>query len=258
MAASRAGRAVAWAVQRRALARWGRRAARADSAPLSELRRQAAEAQALRAALERLLLEAGTRLALPRIGAEAAVLPAGTDWHWRPPFWRGPFPGTGLAAVESQTRLGDGLAVFHDCRDSALTLRQLRNRSEDDLAPFALRLDVLDFDGSFLSLALDLPPESCAGLQKRHLVRLELALETERPLEIFARLNIRHGPNVEQQVHELPARSGRVAVEFDLAYTRLNEKRVEAAWLDLIFDRPAMNQIVLSDLVLARYPRAEV
>jgi hypothetical protein len=47
-------------------------------------------------------------------------------------------------------------------------------------------------------------------------------------------------------------------VEFDLAYTKLNEKRVDSMWLDLIFEGPQMNQVTLRDLTLSRRPRADV
>jgi hypothetical protein len=47
-------------------------------------------------------------------------------------------------------------------------------------------------------------------------------------------------------------------VEFDLAYTKLNEKRVEKMWLDLIFEGPQMNQVVLRDLTFSRRKRAEL
>ncbi len=73
----------------------------------------------------------------------------------------------------------------------------------------------------------------------------------EKPLEIFARLNIKHGPNTEQIVRELPLSKDNIVVEFDLAYTKLNENRVENIWLDLIFEGgPEMNQVILrgSDL----------
>ena len=45
-------------------------------------------------------------------------------------------------------------------------------------------------------------------------------------------------------------------VEFDLAYSGLDENRVERAWLDLIFEAPEMNQVMLRDLNMARYRRA--
>lgn len=254
----------AWerALDRGALRRWTRAVRRAPQAELGLLRRDADRARVLQARLAEVVACAEGRLALPRLGSTAFPRPGGTDWAWRPRLWRGPLEGRGLAGVESRTRIGDEATLFHDCRVSELTLRQLRNAREGDLAPFALALDVFRFDGSFLSLALDLPPEACEGLKRRHLVRLDVALELERPLEVFARLNVRHGPNTESIVRELPlhqaGRDGAVFVEFDLAYSKLNERRVETMWLDLILEGPEMNRVVLRDLTMARYPRAEL
>lgn len=91
-----------------------------------------------------------------------------------------------------------------------------------------------------------------------HLLRMEVIVEVEKPLEIFARLNVRHGPNTEQIVREQPLSDDKIMVEFDLAYTKLNEKRVEAMWIDLIFEGPEMNQVMLRDLTFSRNPRAEL
>ena len=114
------------------------------------------------------------------------------------------------------------------------------------------------FDGSYLSLVVDLPTAAVTGLRLKHLIRLDVIVEMEKPLEIFARLNIKHGPNVEQIVRELPLNEEEVMVEFDLAYARMNEKRVERMWVDLIFERPEMNQIILRDVTFSRRPRAEL
>ncbi|MEM6564948.1 MAG: DUF6478 family protein, partial [Pseudomonadota bacterium] len=46
--------------------------------------------------------------------------------------------------------------------------------------------------------------------------------------------------------------------EFDLAYANVNEKRIEKAWLDLIFENPRMNQVTLRDLTFSRRPRAQL
>jgi len=46
-------------------------------------------------------------------------------------------------------------------------------------------------------------------------------------------------------------------VEFDLAHTEINEKRLEGMWIDLIFDGPAMNEINLRDVTFSRRPRAD-
>jgi hypothetical protein len=117
-------------------------------------------------------------------------------------------------------------------------------------------MDVFKFDGSFLSLVIDLPAEAVEGLRKTHLIGMNAIVETEKPLEIFARLNIRHGPNTEQIVRELPLNQENTTVEFDLAYSKLNEKRVDRAWIDLIFEGPEMNQVTVRDLTFSRRPRA--
>ena len=243
---------------RGALRRWTRLAERAGSMGLDDLQLVRGRAWGLRRQLDRVLHEAEGRLALPVIGTNAILRPMGTDWAWRPPFWRGLVAVPGMASVPGKAQIAEGLTVFHDCRRSELTLRQVRNAREADLAPFGLRMDVFRFDGSFLSLVIDLPDEAVQGLKLRHLIRLTAIVEMERPLEIFARLNVRHGPNLEQIVRELPLTEGEVMVEFDLAYTKMNEKRVEKLWIDLIFEGPEMNQIILRDVTLTRRPRAEL
>ena len=242
----------------RVLRRWSRAARKASTAELLTLRTQRQQARALSSRLAELIHVADSRLALPRIGSNAFPRPGGTLWSWRPQVWRGPLPRKGMTAVASRTTLGDEVTLFHDCEISELTLRQLRNIREEDLAPFGLRIDVFRFDGSFLSLVLDLPPEAIHGMNRRQIVRVSIILEVEKPLEIFARLNIKHGPNTETMVHELPLVRGEAIVEFDLAYCDLNEKRIEKAWLDLIFEGPEMNQITLRDVTVCRYPRADI
>ena len=142
---------------RRARAFWSRAALAAGTTDLSVLRTQRNEARILRQKLDELSHQADGRLALPRIGSTSFPKPAGTDWSWRPQVWRGALPFKGLSAVDSKTMLGDEVTVFHDCQISELTLRQLRNYREADLAPFGLRMDVFRFDGSFLSLVLNMP-----------------------------------------------------------------------------------------------------
>lgn len=245
-------------IHRRVLARWADAAGAAPVEELSTLRRQLTRAKQLRSKLDQLIFVADGRLALPRIGANAFPKPGGTDWSWRPNLWRGPLPVKGMSSVQTRQQIGDEITVFHDCEISELTFRQLRNDRESDLAPFGLRMDVFRFDGSFLSLVLDLPDSAAHGIRKRHLLRLDTIVELEKPLEIFARLNIKHGPNTEQIVRELPLGSDEIMVEFDLAYTSMNEKRVEAIWVDLIFEGPEMNQVTIRDVTFSRYPRAEL
>ena len=243
---------------RRALARWAAVANDAPGMGLDALRSLRTRARQMRRELDRVIHQAEYRLALPVIGATAIRKPMGSDWAWRPDLWKGQIPVPGMSSVAGRTQICDGATIFHDCRRTELTVRQIRNTREADVAPFGFRMDVFKFDGSFLSLVMDLPPEAAQGLRLRHLIRLDVIVEMEKPLEIFARLNIKHGPNVEQMVRELPLNEVEVMVEFDLAYTKVNEKRIEKLWLDLIFEGPEMNQIILRDVTVSRRPRAEL
>ncbi|APE44913.1 hypothetical protein BOO69_16990 [Sulfitobacter alexandrii] len=242
----------------RNIQRWARAARLAGKTELPQLRRQRNRARMLKFHLDKLIHTADERLALPMIGSTSFPKPHNADWAWRPELWRGPLSTPGLSSVQTKSLLGNEVTLFHDCDYSELTLRQLRNLREADLAPYGLRLDVFKFDGSFLSLVIDLPEEGVIGLKRTHLLRMDAIVELEMPLEIFARLNIRHGPNTEQIVRELPLNEENHRVEFDLAYSNLNEKRVERAWVDVIFEGPQMNQVILRDLTFSRRPRAQL
>jgi len=245
-------------LHRRVVSRWEAAARRAPKQRLADLRQARVRALQLRQVLDRVIYVADSRLMLPLIGSSAFQKPLHSDWAWRPQLWRGRVAPPGRAAAPTKAMFGDEVTLFHDCRMSELTVRQIRNTHEADLAPFGLRMDVFNFDGSFLSLVIDLPPDAVRGLKRKHLIRMTSVVETEYPLEIFARLNVRHGPNTEQMVRELPLGKNEIVVEFDLAYTKLNEKRVEAAWVDLIFEGPRMNQVILRDVTFSRRPRAEL
>lgn len=245
-------------LHRSAIARWANAARGATSADLDVLRDQRYRARQIRAHVDELMHVADSRLALPRIGSNAFTRPGGTEWSWRPRLWRGPLARKGMSAVPSKMEVGEEVTVFHDCKISELTLRQIRNTREADLAPFGLRMDVFRFDGSFLSVVIDAPQTACEGLQRRHIVRVNAIMEVEKPIEIFARLNIKHGPNTEQLVLELPHGQEDSMVEFDLGYSELNEKRIERMWLDLIFESPEMNQVTIRDITFCRYTRAEI
>lgn len=242
----------------RSIAKWARISRMARSADLMGLRRQRLRARQLKAHLDQLIHIADERLSLPLEGSTSFPKPHNADWAWRPELWRGRLPTPGLSAAETRAMLGNEVTLFHDCAFSELTLRQLRNLRAEDLSPYGLRMDVFRFDGSFLSLVVDLPDDGVDGLKRTHLIRMDVIVELEKPIEIFARLNIKNGPNTEQIVRELDLTQDQTIVEFDLAYSNLNERRVEGAWIDLIFEGPEMNQVILRDLTFSRRPRAQI
>lgn len=248
-------RLIARLAEGRTLRLWQRAADAAQSAELHHLRDLRDRARRTRREIDRLLAATESRLALPHVGSNAMQRPEGADWLWRPEPWRLPLDAHGTAGPGPRTVLAPGVALCHDCPLREIALRQERTSRAGDLAPFALLLEVLGFRGSFLSLALDLPVGALAGLRREHVFSVTLDAEAERPTQIVARLNVTHGPNTEQILTTLPVGSGAVA-EFDLGHSRVNVRRIEKVWLDLIVGDPANNALRLGDLTMSRRPRA--
>ena len=249
-------------VRARAARQWEGFAEQTGGLSMGRLRALQDEAGGLRRSLDRFLTHAQLRLDGAARAADVLNLPGGTDWRWRPSFLSTPTTPSGIAAPQSGTRLGDEAAIWHDCAARALILRQTSNRSAADLAPYGLLLETMGFSGSYLSISIDLPPEALAGLTRSHIVRLDATLSVERPMSIYGRLNIGHGPNTDELLRHLgdlvPGVTEALVIEFDLHYVEMNEKRLEKLWLDLIFEAPQMNAVRLRDAFLSRHLRAEI
>lgn len=257
MAGKLAGLIEKWRL-RRVQEYWTRKAEAAPTLRPLALHGLRGQARAMRRQIDRVIHIADYRLTVPAMGAGLPRLPLGTDWSWRSDAWRGPLSKPGLIATTDRSRISDDLSLYHDCPLGEVAVRQGRNSGDGDRAPFGMRIEVFGFRGSFLSLAATLPPEAVQGLKSRHLLRVDALIDADRPLPAYARLNVKHGPNVAQLVSEFPVRTGEVVVEFDLAYAKLDDSRIERAWLDLIFNDPSMTCIQLRDLVVSRRPRAEL
>lgn len=197
-------------------------------------------------------------LAVPAQPVIIPGTPFGTDWMWRPDLWAGTIEPDVFDKCETGQRIGTCASVFHDCAQRDLKVSQVGNSSNKPVSPFAVQFEVGDFSGSFLSLALDLPDTAVRDMQKRHLFRLEADVECDAGISIYARLNIKHGPNTEKVLQHVPAGSGTISAEFDLAYTQLNVKRVEKIWLDLIFEDPSGKTFTLQNARMIRRPRSEL
>ncbi len=189
-------------------------------------------------------------------------VPRGTEWGWRSDALTAGLPFPEVVAPGNATPLLPGLTLWHDGNADALILRRVAPAPDDGAPAFALEISICGFTGGFLSLSQDFPPEGLADLTRSHVIRLCLRLSTAAPVTGYARLNISHGPNIEQVLHGLtqsPTETPEMQIaEFDLAYTDMSEKRLNKIWLDLIFEAPADNRIVLHDLVLSRHFRAEM
>lgn len=252
------GRILDRYIHHRVVKRWRNALRSADEATEPTLRQQRDDARKLRWHLNLLIHEADSRLARPRMGSSQFPKPLGTDWNWRPDLWRGSVFRRGLASAPRKAPMDRQVTLFHDCPLAEIGMRQTRNTRDKDLAACGLSIEVFGFEGSFLSLSVELPPEAAQGLTKQHLMRVDALIEPEHALEVFARLNIQHGPNSEQVLRKLDLTAPSISIDFDLAHLPLNERRIEKIWLDLIFDDPAMNRVVLRDLTFCRHHRADL
>jgi hypothetical protein len=227
-----------------------RRLRAAGEGPLTDADRT--RARALRDTIES-ALAADTALRAEAVPDDLSHLPPHRDWTWRPALWRTRVPPLAWATATGETPISPDTALFHDCPLGEIAGRQTRGASP----PFALALDVYAFRGSYLSLAVTLPEPARDNLRRRHVIRVDARLRSERPVTAYARLNIQRGSTPATVVRELP-RGDRSFVDFDLAALRIDVSRAERLWLDLIFDAPAANGILLEDMILTRTPRAEV
>ena len=220
------------------------------------------EARDLQQILTRYLHTTEIRSLGARDSLSRMELPAGTDWRWRPEILRARNATSALVAPPSGRWLSDEVALFHDCPQRALILRQSRNRRATDLSDYALALEVMGFEGSFLSFSLGFPAEALEGLGGHHIIRLEATLQSERAITVYARLNIQQGPNTEKILRQMGdpiegATCNRV-VEFDLGYAEMSQRSVEKVWVDVIFEAPSMNAVALRDVILSRHARAQI
>lgn len=256
MTGGRWGSLLDVATERTAL-QWERAATRAAKMPPETLSHMEARADRLAAALEAFgravdLTEGDRRKTRPPV-----PLPPHTDWHGRPSLWTAPLEVPGRIAEAGETKLTRATSLWHDCPWGEVILRQVPNPADDRLPPHALRIEVFRFDGSYLSVAVRLPEAALEGLGKRHVVRLDLPMRSDRPIGLYARLNVKVGPNVGQMLRERP-RDGGIGIEFDLAYAEIEEGRVEEAWIDLMLEDPAQVGVELADVWIARHLRADL
>ncbi|AUM74316.1 hypothetical protein CYR75_08565 [Paracoccus jeotgali] len=249
-------------LRQRACDDWARLDSQAERLRAAQLPYLREQALTLRKHLDSFLTVSHQRVRGSRAALDRLPMPGGTDWRWRPGFLDAPMTPAGSVGPDSGTLLGPGLTVWHDCPDRALLLRQTGNTDSADLSSQILRIEVLGFGGSFLSLSTDLPDEVRDGLTRDHIIRVETVIQPEAEADIYLRLNIGNGPNTEEILRHLggmeAGRGNRHVTEFDLAETAMNENRIDKVWLDVILEKPAMNAVGIREMIVSRHPRANV
>lgn len=238
--------------QRLRIAHWRAEAARVADASPAEARRLLTDARDLSRAAASAAAAARQRL------IQADPPPKGADRRWRPgPFARRVLDAP-LVAIPRKCTLDAEVEIFHDCRVSSLILSQPPATGAPGGATFGLTLESFGFDGSYLSLAVSLPPEAREGLGPRHILTLELDSESEVPQDLWVTLNLEHGPNLDKATERLAASGGqtRGAADFDLSRIGgqggIEPHRLKAVWFDIFATERAMNRLWIRDLVVTR------
>ena len=184
---------------------WRRRLQRAAREKTAKLRQQRREALTLQTQLADVLERINDELH-HRLG-DSKTYRHGSNmlWSWRPELWTVPCPSRSGPVVQSGARLTSNTKVFFDGGDCAVIFKQLRNDISQGFAPYGVALELFQFDGSFLSLAIDLSDSLCGTFAKDELIGLSGEIFAERATGFTVRLNIKHGPNTEQliQAHDL-------------------------------------------------------
>lgn len=186
--------------------------------------------------------------------------PLHCDWAWRPAAWDGALAHPALAAPESGAAVAPGVALHHNCVATGVRLVQ-----EPGCGPasFGLRLSADEGAEGFVSLAIDLPPAAWAGLRPEHMLGLFLALPEPAAGALYARVNLRHGPNTATALRAIPPERQcpeGALVEIDLVGLRFNPRRVSHVWCDLILageGRAGQLEGRFSELAFTRRPRAD-
>lgn len=226
---------------------------------LRDMRRVRSDARALRREAHRLFQAADGAMRAPATSGSLPGTSSRTEWAKRVTALAHPVFPTGYCPVPSGTALADDISLHHDGSETAaIALRQERTFEAEILAPYGIVCDCLDFDGTYLSFALSLEEETVSRISPHDLLRITLTLEAETPVTAYGRLNIRHGPNTETMVREIDLRRPEVVLEYDLFYTDMEVDQITGVWVDLIFERPAMNRFALREAVISRRRRADV
>ncbi|QPH52952.1 DUF6478 family protein [Pontivivens ytuae] len=230
---------------------WTRRLTRAEGVEAKVLRRWRAQSRRL-LRLTRTLDELATRRLNGPVSTSAVIeVPPDATMVFRPALLATAQEPAGHAGPASNTAVAPGVTLFHDMPRADALIRQ---RPGPD-GRHACEIELWGGGGSFLSLALALPEAEAQATRREDLIRLAYDIGAEHPTEIFARLNLSHGPNVEEVVRQVDLRAGTNWLEFDVFYTDFEPERVNEIWIDLMFDPRTANRITLRDILILRRPR---
>jgi hypothetical protein len=146
-------------------------------------------------------------------------------WSFTPAIWRSDLWPNATKDAASGSKIGPDCKLFHDARNHAVSWRQ-------DAKIFVLDAD--DFDGSYLSLALEIPEIHRQSISKNSILSVETNASAPDDFGASLRLNLQRGPNIYENWHPLNPQQGSTITDFDMANFGIDPAQAQSAWLDFM------------------------
>ena len=170
------------------------------------------------------------RPVLPGIGKLGLRLPGtrGGRGKAKPGYHRLENPSSG-------TEIADSITLFHDAAAGAFACTV-------GSGPW-IRLTAYRFEGSYLSLAMNLRKSDLRRVRPGTDLLFGLNAAATRPMTVYTRLNLRSAERTETLYETVVLHERRHDLRFALDGIRLPYGRIAGGWLDLIFSEPAMREV---------------
>ena len=152
------------------------------------------------------------------------------------------------AALPSGVDLGGGIKIFHNGHETAVQAKAL--------SPDSITLQTMQFKGTYVALAIDLPSPAMAGLRKDHMMRLAMPLTAQNCNALHARLNLSQQTKTQDMQGSILWQADQIFADFDFYHTEMGQTPAQHGWIDLIFSPQSDCLLTLGQITIGRRPRA--
>ena len=97
--------------------------------------------------------------------------------------------------------------------------------------PDSITLQTMQFTGTYLALAIDLPGPAIAGLRKDHILRLATHLNTQNCNALHARLNLSQLTKTQEMQGSILGQADQIFADFDFYHTEMGKPQPSMAGL---------------------------
>ncbi|MGD1923520.1 MAG: DUF6478 family protein [Paracoccaceae bacterium] len=148
---------------------------------------------------------------------------------------------TDISACDSGAELSSGLKLFHDADWHRPGVGKTAN---------SVRIDSAAFDGSYVSLAIDLPADQAARIRVGTELVVTFSAHSDRALPVFLRAHFRNDEGSEVLHDLIVIEAGARSVRFNLDGLRIPIDKPTTAWVDLILSDPTGTEVSIDGIRL--------